>query len=247
MKWSAEKASCPMCRTDFLPATATEDNNALALTADTNHINTEQLDRELAYRDARAQARTERQVLREMRLLEHNEHCNTCTDSECQETHARLHYSIVRHLSGVSPRLSSLPHAFIVLLSGFRAETRSLRNRLLDAVWSSPDQRRIAGLMKANLKQEQNKYLLSCQRKWNKPTRHSNDTIRDLDQKPLTEGTKVFKGYTPPKRHFRLGDIHEQKDGCRGVCIGHNLWRYSNGEYKRLDGKGKWLTWVEPL
>jgi hypothetical protein len=101
--------------------------------------------------------------------------------------------------------------------------------------------------MKANQQQEQKKRFLQSERKWNKPERYSNDIIRDLDQLILPPSTKVFKGYTPPKRHFRLGDIHEPKDGCRGVCIGHNLWRYSTGEYKRLDGKGKWVSWVERL
>jgi hypothetical protein len=52
---------------------------------------------------------------------------------------------------------------------------------------------------------------------------------------------KLFKGHTPPKRRARVGDVHEQKNGIRGLCVGWNLWAYSNGTRLRLEGN-RWVS-----
>jgi hypothetical protein len=51
---------------------------------------------------------------------------------------------------------------------------------------------------------------------------------------------KLFKGYTPPKRRARVGDVHERSDGIRGLCVGWNLWAYSDGSHVHLNGN----TWI---
>lgn len=53
-------------------------------------------------------------------------------------------------------------------------------------------------------------------------------------------GVKIFKGFTPPKRGARTGDLYMRGD-TKAVCIGWNLWEFNDGHRLRLQGK-QWVT-----
>ena len=67
--------------------------------------------------------------------------------------------------------------------------------------------------------------------------------LQDLMPATVTEtksGVKIFKGFTPPKRGARTGDLYMRGDAM-AVCIGWNLWEFKDGHRLRLQGKG-WVT-----
>jgi hypothetical protein len=54
-------------------------------------------------------------------------------------------------------------------------------------------------------------------------------------------GVKVFRGFTPPKRGARVGDIYK-RGTLTARCTGHHLWTYTDGSMMRWDSKQRnWM------
>jgi hypothetical protein len=53
-------------------------------------------------------------------------------------------------------------------------------------------------------------------------------------------GVKVFKGFTPPKRGARTGDLYV-RGTTKAICVGYNLWAFADGSRQRLKGN-IWIT-----
>lgn len=70
-----------------------------------------------------------------------------------------------------------------------------------------------------------------------------------IKQNPIqiSPGQRHFKKKLPPKRGQKTGDIHTFPNGLTGVCIGWNLWEYTDGSRLILDKKtNTWKTTITP-
>ena len=56
----------------------------------------------------------------------------------------------------------------------------------------------------------------------------------------VTTGVKVFKGFTPPKRGARTGDLYV-RGTTKAICVGYNLWAFADGSRQRLKDN-VWIT-----
>jgi hypothetical protein len=203
----------------------------------------------------------------EQQIDSHITHCMTCTDPECMSNHTRQTTWLVRgKLVPLPPRIKSLDKLVLGYMLGKgrgrmgSAMRGNIEIQLIQLHGSLPHKRRINGLLIAIQIQQSNKEIVSMHRERTKGsvalrlTNHADGLPAIVAQlqtkKPelsiglgttLNYMVKLFKGYTPPKRRARVGDIHERSDGMRGMCVGWNLWAYSDGSRLRLDGN-RWRT-----
>jgi len=135
-----------------------------------------------------------------------------------------------------------------------------LYNRIIELYGGIPDSRRITKLLRAIQDQQRTKESYRSHREVTKGsvalrlTDHASglpaivaqlqtkrpEISAELAYTPSYK-VKLFKGHTPPKRKARVGDIHQTADGVRGMCVGWNLWSYSDGSRLRLDGN-RWVS-----
>jgi len=198
-------------------------------------------------------------------------HCMTCSDEACISNHVRNTRWLMgrRKLIPLPPRIKCLPRLVLGYMLG-KGRGRmgvALRERIVSQITrlygSIPDPRRITKLLNAIRDQERTKesYRSHREHSMGSVTLRLTDHAAGLPaivaqlqtKKPEFEfstefpdyrpnyNVKLFRGYTPPKRRARVGDIHQKIDGVRGMCVGWNLWAYSNGSRLRLDGN-RWVS-----
>jgi len=196
-------------------------------------------------------------------------HCDTCSDPTCILSHRRQWHWLMERgkLVPLPPQIKRLDRLVLGYMLNRHCMTIAKRYRLEREIrerfgLEPPSKRRIEGLLKAIEDQQRTKDSYRSQRERTKGsvalrlTDHTSGLqaiVAELQTKrpeirtefayPNAPSYKVkcFKGHTPPKRRARVGDIHETADGLRGMCVGWNLWAYSDGSRLRLDGN-RWRT-----
>jgi len=200
--------------------------------------------------EERIASRVRRESFLQEKIREFRTHCLDCSDPECQRNHERKGRWLHRgKLMPCPPRLSSLSKLELGLmlsvrcppsLKKFRDLTRNF-DHYVNPLWSSW---RGWGLVKAIEKQMAAKRSFVALRSSTKDSVKLrlglalSEVFIDIETVKLRPGVKVFKGFTPPKRGARVGDIHQQESApTYGVCVGYNLWRYSDNSTMVLTGK----------
>ena len=187
------------------------------------------------------------------KIREFRSHCLDCTDPECQRNHERKGRWLHRgKLVPCPPRLSSLSKLELGLMLSVTCKMSCRKfNRLteyfkydVDKCWAT---RRGLGLVNAIEKQMALKRRFVEMRLSTKDSARSrlgmrvSEVFADIETVKLLPGVKVFKGFTPPKRGARVGDIHQPDSSLiYGVCAGYNLWRYSDNSTMALTNK-QWI------
>jgi hypothetical protein len=196
------------------------------------------------------------------------DHCMTCNDQACISIHARQTRWLIGRgkLVPLPPRIKSLDRLILGFMLGKGrgcigvAMRGRIGSQIIQLHGSIPHGRRIAKLLHAIRDQQNTK---ECYRSHRERTKESvalrltdhtaglpaivtqlqtkNPEISTEFPNSPNYSVKLFRGYTPPKRRARVGDIHQKIDGVRGMCVGWNLWAYSNGTRLRLDGK-HWIS-----
>lgn len=252
------KPSCPLCRGAFVSegtagTEGTGDAAALAAVAAEQHDYALAADRRWEARQASLARRT---TFLHERQDEFRAHCLLCTDDECRKSHSRRMRWLERGKLVPCPGpLSKLPKLTIGLLLARLSLSRSKKYYELECQSARMGEcitlRRQAGLELAILRQQDEAARVAAARQRTKGPGMRRGNIQTavmfgyghVDQLP--EGCKVFKGFTPPKRGARVGDVwlRDEADDARGVCVGHNLWALKNNTKVYLDrATKKWVT-----
>jgi hypothetical protein len=230
----------------------------------------EQQDRYEAHQvQLRASALRRRQFLLDQQDS-YREHCDTCTDRTCILSHRRQWHWLMERgkLVPLPPQIKNLDRLVLGYMLNKDCMTAAKRYRIEGDIrrrfgLEPPSKRRIEGLLKAIRGQQSTKQCSVIHRQGSKGsvalrlTDHAAGLpaiVAELQTKrpevfvgpQLTTpnfNVKCFKGHTPPKRRARVGDIHQRTDGIRGMCVGWNLWSYSDGARVHLAGK-EWVSCV---
>jgi len=175
-------------------------------------------------------------------------HCITCTDEACRATHMRRMRWLERgKLVPCPKKLSSLPKSTLGLLAKQKPISPSKMQLLCNEsvqLGEQITQRRINGFKEAKLRQMSLAKQVKDERAQTKGSvvRRTTLPLSSFVQAPMqSPGIKTFKGFTPPKRGARVGDLWES-GSKHGICTGYNLWSLSDGTKTHLDKTTN--TWI---
>jgi len=210
--------------------------------------------------EAQVDASNERRnVFLQQARLDWTAHCATCTDPACLANHVRRTNWLERGKLVAQPaRLSTLTKPLLGLLLSHRNISRTKIEALeascqLHSTEFFYLQKRRHGLLRAIETQQ-------TAAQWRKSAYSATsgsiverlgttllcaraELVQDADAFVLKHTTArkvtVFKGFTPPKRGARTGDLYV-RDDKKAICVGFHLWYFSDGSRTNLQGN----TWV---
>ena len=250
------RPNCPLCRGNFV----SEEENRVQTYEEEQARILEGQRYEAAMRQITYQERLTRHLERVMASRERRTvflhqtqdefrvHCVTCTDENCRATHMRRMRWLERGKLVACPnKLSSLPQSTLGLLTqkkGIAGHKKFLLYTESTRLGEELRSRRINGFKEALRHQESVATQLKESRALTKGSvvSRTGQSLRDFVQAPMqSPGIKTFKGFTPPKRGARVGDLWES-GSKQGICTGYNLWTLSDGTKTHLDkATNKWI------
>lgn len=252
LTWAAQNPTCPMCRnrlTNAVVAVEDEYNPDAGWGFMMPAIAERSRHEELRYQSS----------LRRIEFLEQTRsrfetHCETCTDSTCITTHNRQRIWLTKgKLVPLPKKLGELlPQELNFLIRGSRmgAEIKArLSVDILRLGGEYPAYRRIAGFLRAVEHQRAASESMKAVREdfkgsvvYRLGTTLQSALSTDKIAAPAEPyGVKVFRGFTPPKRGARVGDIYK-RGTLTARCTGHHLWTYTDGSMMRWDSKQRnWM------
>jgi hypothetical protein len=259
LTWSKTNASCPQCRATFVSAPepvyhlAAEAYDMRWVAGDMARAVARREARrardEAHYQQMRASAARRTMFLNQTRV-DWGVHCVTCADPVCMANHERRTRWLNRgKLVPLPPACSSLDRTTIGLLL-CRNKISEVKLLTLTRYTPVPESRRQQGFMDALERQNdaaKERKQVRAATAGAVTKRHGTTlalaraNLATLEQKP---GVKVFKGFTPPKRGARTGDLYIS-GATKAICIGFHLWSFADGSRQRLKDN-KWTT-VPPI
>lgn len=247
LTWSKTNASCPQCRSAFVSAPEQPAEEPVYDLAEVRAANTARWLARRAEAEARRDAHQaqmhasamRRRVFLNRTRADWTTHCATCTTPSCMANHERRTRWLNRgKLVPLNTPCSSLGKTMIgLLLAANGISTHKWST--LTAYTRAPESRRqrgfIAALERQNTAAKERKQVRATtagavSKRHGTPLSVARANLDTLEQKP---GVKVFKGFQPPKRGARTGDLYIH-GAAKAICVGWHTWAYADGSRQCL-------------